>query len=157
MMSSSNTALQPRQPSSLEVRIQRAVTRFHVFAYRATGGRIGHYLGKVPVLLLTTTGRKTGLPRVTPLTYVQDGDDFVLVASNGGTSVHPIWFLNLLAHPEAEVQVGPRKIPVRAAQATPAERARLWPRAVQTYAGYAGYQQRTAREIPLVLLHPQSN
>lgn len=155
-MSTPTATLQPRKPTPVEVTIQRGVTRCHVFVYRATGGRIGHHLGKVSTLLLTTIGRKTGLPRVTPLTYFQDGNTFVLVASNGGTTQDPIWFRNLLAHPAAEVQVGPRKMQVLTVQATSEERARLWPIAVQTYAGYAGYQQRTAREIPLVLLHPQS-
>jgi F420H(2)-dependent quinone reductase len=128
----------------------------HTLAYRATGGLIGHrFPGAPPSLLLDHVGAKSGTKRTTPLTYLRDGDDFVLVASKGGHPSNPAWFHNLRAHPDVMIQVGSRKRPVRARVATPNERARLWPMVVDLYSGYAGYQRRTGREIPLVILEPR--
>jgi deazaflavin-dependent oxidoreductase (nitroreductase family) len=110
----------------------------------------------MPILLLTTTGRKTGQLRVTPLTYLTDGDRFALIASNAGYDNDPIWWLNLQAHPEATVQVWGRVLHVTAVRATPEEKTRLWPQVVRMYAGYADYQRRTTRAIPLVLLRPST-
>jgi len=129
----------------------------HTIVYRATGGRIGHRLpGAPPSLLLDHVGAKSATKRTTPLTYVRDGDNFVLVASKGGHPKHPAWFHNLRAHPDVTIQVGSERKAVRARVATPEERARLWPKVVATYSGYAGYQERTEREIPLVILEPRS-
>ena len=150
----SNIELAGRPFPRRTARVQGLVTGFHVWLYRATGGRIGHYLGKVPTLLLTTTGRKSGKRYTTPLTYVRDGADLVLIASNGGTAAQPSWWLNLQAHSETSVQVGAQTLRVRATQALPDQRARLWAMAVAIYLGYTGYQQRTSREIPVVVLHP---
>ena len=147
-------ATRGRRFNRLDARLQGVVTRFHVLVYRASCGRIGHYLGKIPVLLLTTVGRKSGKRYVKPLTYIPDGDDMALVASNGGTRQHPAWWLNLQARPETVVQVGARRLRVRARQATPEERARLWPQANAIYPGYDGYQRNTDREIPIVILAP---
>ena len=115
---------------------------------------MGGRLGKSPVLLLITTGRKTGKPRATPLFYLKDGDNIILVASNGGSTTHPTWWLNLQANPQAKVELGRKKLPVTARQADAEERKRLWPLLVAMYAGYAEYQKKTTREIPLVILSP---
>ena len=105
-------------------------------------------------MLLITTGRKTGKPRTTPLFYLKDGDNLILVTSNGGSATHPTWWLNLQANPQARVELGSKKLPVTARQADAEERKRLWPLLVAMYAGYAGNQKKTAREIPLVILSP---
>jgi len=139
-------------PSRLAARL---FTRGHIFWYRASGGLIGSRFGKIPMLLLSTTGRKSGRPWTTPLSYLRDGADLVVVASFGGSPTHPAWYLNLQAQPEALVQVGPRRMRVIAETATGSDRARLWPKVVEMYSGYEGYQKRTSREIPLVLLRPQ--
>lgn len=135
--------------------LQRAVTRFHTRLYRATRGRVGGTLAGGPVLLLTTNGRKSGKERTVPLLYLPDGNDLVIVASNGGTVTHPTWWLNLLETPVAAVEAGDRKFRVRARQASAEEKARLWPWLVEMYGGYEGYQRRTDREIPVVILHPE--
>lgn len=108
----------------------------------------------MPVLLLTTTGRTTGKQRTRPLTFLRQGDAIVLVASNGGADRAPGWWLNLLAQPRATVRVGRARLTLEARPATDDERARLWPTIAETYSGYATYQERTARRIPLVLLTP---
>lgn len=131
----------------------RRLTGLHTVAYRATRGLVGHRVpGGAPMLLLDHVGAKSGAKRTSPLVYVKDGDDIVLVASKGGNPKNPAWFHNLKANPETTVQVGSEKRRVRARVATDAERERLWPKAVQTYSGYAGYQKRTDRKIPLVVL-----
>ena len=128
----------------------------HTGIYRLTGGRIGHTLPGLPsMLLLDHLGAKSGKRRTTPLLYIEDGDAFVIVASKGGHPRHPAWFHNLRANPETTIQVGPRKVPVTARVASAAERDRLWPRVVRTYSGYEGYQRRTERKIPLVMLEPR--
>ena len=128
----------------------------HTTAYRLTGGLIGHRIpGAPPSLLLDHVGAKSGTKRTSPLTYLADGDDLVLVASKGGNPHNPAWFHNLRAHPDVTVQVGSKRRAVRARVATPEERARLWPKVVDLYGGYAGYQRRTEREIPLVILEPR--
>jgi F420H(2)-dependent quinone reductase len=128
----------------------------HKTVYRLSGGLIGHRLPFVPpMLLLDHVGAKSGAKRTTPLVYVSDGDAFVIVASKGGHPRHPAWFHNLRANPDTTVQVGTRKVDVTARKATAAERKRLWPKVVDAYGGYAGYQKRTDRQIPLVLLEPR--
>jgi deazaflavin-dependent oxidoreductase (nitroreductase family) len=125
----------------------------HATVYRLTHGLIGHRIpGGPPMLLLEHVGAKSGVKRTAPLVYVKDGDDIVLVASKGGNPKNPAWFHNLRANPETTVQIGSEKRPVRARVATDEERKRLWPKAVDTYGGYAGYQKRTDRKIPLVVL-----
>jgi F420H(2)-dependent quinone reductase len=106
------------------------------------------------VLLLTTTGRKTGREHTVPLLYLRDGEGVVVVASNGGTASHPAWWLNLMTNPEATVEVGGRKVLVRAEEVGSEERKRLWPELVEMYGGYEDYQRRTDRKIPVVFLHP---
>ena len=125
----------------------------HRFVYRVSGGRIFHTSGgKMLVLLLTTTGRKTGQPRTWPINYLRDGGDLVVVASNCGRDYHAAWFLNLLAQPRASVQIGGRRIPVIARVASPEEKARLWPALKKLEPLYAAYEQGTTREIPLLFL-----
>ena len=128
----------------------------HGGLYRLTGGRVGGRLAGMPVLLLTTTGRRSGKRRRVPLTYFEDGDAFVVVGSKGGAPRHPGWYLNLVAMPEVEAQVGRVHRRLRARRATPEEAARLWPVIVACWPGYARYQAKTSREIPLVLLEPAS-
>jgi len=154
MAQSTEIARSPRKPSTIEAAVQKNITRFHIWVYRTTAGRIGQYIGSVPCLLLTSTGRKTGKQRTTPLTYLQDGDRYVLVASNGGTLTDPVWWLNLQSQPRATIQVGNLTLTVQATMADSTERTRLWPQAVAVYSGYAGYQRRTPREIPMVILSP---
>jgi deazaflavin-dependent oxidoreductase (nitroreductase family) len=109
----------------------------------------------MPVVMLTTTGRKSGRQRTTMLTSpVQEGERVVLVASYGGDPRHPAWFLNLRDHPEVDVVMGGKRSRMRASIAEPEERERLWPQITARYKGYAGYQKKTSREIPLVLLDP---
>jgi F420H(2)-dependent quinone reductase len=128
----------------------------HTVVYRASGGRIGHrFPGSPPMLLVDHVGAKSGTQRTTPLVYVRDGENLVLVASKGGNPKNPAWFHNLRANPETTVQVGSKKRSVRARVAEVEERERLWPKAVATYAGYRDYQERTDREIPLVILEPR--
>jgi F420H(2)-dependent quinone reductase len=131
----------------------RRLMGLHTVAYRATRGLVGHRVpGGPPMLLLDHVGAKSGVKRTSPLVYVEDGDDVVLVASKGGNPKNPAWFHNLKANPDTTVQIGAEKRPVRARVATDAERERLWPKAVATYSGYDGYQKRTGRKIPLVVL-----
>jgi F420H(2)-dependent quinone reductase len=129
----------------------------HTFIYRASGGLIGHRVpGAPPTLLLEHVGAKSGQKRISPLTYtLGDGDDLVLVASKGGYPKNPAWFHNLKANPDTVVQVGREKRSVHARVATSEERKKLWPRVVENYSGYADYQKRTDREIPLVILEPR--
>jgi deazaflavin-dependent oxidoreductase (nitroreductase family) len=130
----------------------------HAFLYRRTGGRIGHHLPGVgpPMLLLDHVGAKSGAKRTSPLLYIPDGENVVIVASKGGYPKHPAWFHNLKAHPDTTVQIGAERRAVHARVATPEERERLWPRVVEAYGGYADYQARSkGREIPLVILEPR--
>ena len=129
-------------------------SRVHVFLYRASGGRIGGHFRAAPVLLLTTTGRKTGRQRTTPLLYVEDGERYAVVASVGGAPAHPSWYLNLRANRAATIQLGRRKLQVAADTAGPDERGRLWALATRMYPSYDAYQAKTSREIPIVILTP---
>ncbi len=130
--------------------------KVHVFAYRSSGGRVGHRLPGLPqMLLLDHVGAKSGTKRTSPLVYATDGENIVLVASKGGHPSHPAWFHNLKANPDTTVQVGSERRNVRAHVATPAERKRLWPKAVAVYSDFDLYQQRTDREIPIMVLEPR--
>ena len=133
---------------------QRFVTGLHSRIYRLTGGRIGSRFGKVENVLLTTTGRRSGAKRTTPLSVLPMGSELVLVASNGGAQRDPDWFLNLTADPSVVVQRGAHRLAMHARPATAAERAELWPKVTSLYQGYATYQTRTEREIPLVVCTP---
>ena len=128
----------------------------HAGVYRATGGKLFGRMGKSPILLLNTVGRKSGKKRTSPLLYVMDGEDFVIIASKGGAPAHPAWYLNLKANPDATVEIGGREVWVRAEEAGPEEKVRLWQKMVEMYPAYDDYQKKTEREIPLLVLHPVS-
>jgi deazaflavin-dependent oxidoreductase (nitroreductase family) len=134
----------------------KAMNMFHRSLLTLSGGRLGWDAMNMPVLELTTVGRKSGLPRTVMLTSpYQEGDTFVVVASRGGDDDHPAWFLNLRDNPEVEVATkGKPKRRMKARVASPQERARLWPLVTADHKNYAGYQTKTTREIPLVLLEP---
>jgi deazaflavin-dependent oxidoreductase (nitroreductase family) len=123
----------------------------HVRVYRETGGERGYDWRGTNILLLTTKGKSSGEQRTTPLIYRTDGDRWVVVASKGGAPEHPDWYKNLQAEPTAMIQVKDAQIPVRAATADGDERRRLWSRMTEVWPAYDGYQQRTAREIPVVV------
>jgi len=132
----------------------RRTGRLHAWLYRQTGGRVGHAAGSLRNLLLTTSGRRSGERRTVPLSYMADGERWVLVASNGGADRHPAWWLNLQQSPRATIQVGSRMLSVVAREADEAERARLWPRLTEMNPFYAWYERITARRIPVVILEP---
>lgn len=134
----------------------RRLNQLHRLALRITGGRLGSRLGGMRVVELHTIGRTSALPRSTYLTAaVEQRGAVVLVASRGGTDRHPDWFLNLRATPDVELTVDGVRRPFTARVASAEEKAALWPRVVTAYHGYAGYQQRTARDIPLVICEPR--
>jgi deazaflavin-dependent oxidoreductase (nitroreductase family) len=149
------TKLAPKMPQWM---------RDHVHQYLSSGGAEGHmYTIKspnvpersVPSLLLTTVGRKSGERFLFPLFYGRSGDGYFVVASKGGAPKHPIWYLNLLANPEVEIQVGTTKMQARARTASGSERAELWEQAIQVWPPYADYQRKAeGREIPIVVLDP---
>jgi deazaflavin-dependent oxidoreductase (nitroreductase family) len=133
----------------------KGMNLFHRGLLKLSGGRLGWSGQGMPVVELTTTGRKSGQPRTVMLTSpVQEGDTIVIVASRGGDDQHPAWFLNLRDDPDVEVTTrdGKRRMTARVANAE--ERARLWPLVIADHQNYAGYQTKTEREIPLVLLEP---
>lgn len=133
-------------------RLARVVTGAHKAIYRRTDGRVGGRVAGMPVLILTTRGAKTGKARTTVLGYLADGDRLVLVASNGGDSRHPGWYRNLSADPEVLVTLGASTRPMKAHTAAAEEKEVLWPRVVAAYRGYGRYQERTTRDIPVVVL-----
>jgi deazaflavin-dependent oxidoreductase (nitroreductase family) len=143
-------------PSDLAL---KAMNLGHRIILKASFGKIGWNAGNMPVLELTTIGRKSGQPRAVMLTSpLQQGDDVVIVASRGGDDHHPAWFLNLRDQPEVEVAyAGAPKRPYLARVASSEERAEMWPTITSTYDGYAGYQRKTDREIPLVVLTPRAS
>lgn len=134
----------------------KTVNTIHRNLLKVSGGRLGWTAGKMPVLVLTTTGRKSGQPRSVMLTAPhQDGETIALVASRGGDDHHPAWFLNLSDNPEVTVKMKDQTRDMTARVATAEERAELWPKITEVYSGYAGYQKKTEREIPVVLLEPK--
>jgi F420H(2)-dependent quinone reductase len=134
--------------------IGKGMTGTHAAIYRASGGKLAGRMFNSPVLLLSTTGRKTGRERTTPLLYLEDGKNLVVVASVGGAPCHPDWYWNLKANPEARVQLQERTLRVRAQEAEGEEKRRLWRRVVEMYPPYEDYQRRTEREIPVFVLRP---
>src|SRR5438094_7701049 len=141
-----------RRPSKFAAALQNAVTRVHSMLYRASNGVIGGRIANSPVLLLTTTGRRSGKQRTVPLLYLMDGANVVLVASNGGAVKDPTWWLNLQNTSEAWIQIKGTRRRVKAERASAAEKQRLWPRLTAMYPGYKRYQEITDRDIPVVIL-----
>jgi deazaflavin-dependent oxidoreductase (nitroreductase family) len=126
----------------------------HIKQYVGSDGREGHLWRGVPTLLLTVTGRKTGRRLRSALIYGRDGDNYVVVASKGGSPKHPLWFLNLRDNPDVELQVGSDTFPARARVTGGAERERLWQAMTKIWPDYNAYQARTTRQIPVVVLEP---
>ena len=139
------------RPANLALKLGTIV---HSGVYRATGGRLLGRMGQSPILLLNTIGRKSGKKRATPLLYVVEDEDYVIIASKGGTPSHPAWYLNLKANPDATVEVGNRKVRVRAEKVDGEEKERLWKKMAEMHPTYDDYQKKTKREIPLLVLHP---
>ncbi len=135
-------------------RFVRVASKWNIWLYRKTNGRMGAKLRAAPVCLLTTTGRRTGLARTVPLLYLADGERVVVVASQGGMSTHPEWYLNVVANPKVTVEIDGDARAMLARTATPDEKRALWPRLVAMYPSYDTYQQRTEREIPVVVCEP---
>jgi F420H(2)-dependent quinone reductase len=140
------------KPANLALKLGTIV---HSGVYRATGGRLLGRMGQSPILLLNTVGRNSGKKRATPLLYVVDGEDFVIIASKGGAPTHPAWYLNLVANPDTTVEVGDRKSRVSAEELDGEEKVRLWRKMAEMYPTYNDYQDKTEREIPLLVLHPR--
>jgi deazaflavin-dependent oxidoreductase (nitroreductase family) len=127
----------------------------HTDRYIATDGEEGHDWQGTQTLLLTTTGRRSGQPITLPLIYGRHGDDYLLVASRGGSPQHPGWYFNLDANPEVEIQVKGDKLRARARTATPEEKRELWPIMTKEWPDYDKYQTKTDRDIPLVVIEPE--
>ena len=143
-----------RISNSLGARGLRWTGKLNVPLYRVSGGRIGGRVNRAPVLLLTTTGRKSGQQRTAPVVYLQDGENVVVINTNAGNARVPAWSLNLEANPAAEVEVGRRRYPVRARIAEGEERADLWRRHNEQYAGFDDYQVKLEREASVIVLEP---
>ena len=142
-------------------KIIKTMSKVNVAIYRWTGGLLGStwrvgsaFPRGIPVLLLTTIGRKSGQPRIAPLLFIEDGGNVIIVGSQGGLPKDPLWYKNLQANPDCEVQIKRRKMKMRAHTASPEERARLWPKLVEHYADFASYETWTDRVIPVVVLEP---
>ena len=132
----------------------RWMGKLNVPLYRLSGGRLMGKVNEAPVLLLTTTGRKSGRRRTAPVVYLADGESYAVIGSNAGHSRTPAWSLNLKSTPEAEVEVGRRRVPVRARVVEGEERADLWRRHNEQYSGFDEYEARTDRDIALFVLEP---
>ncbi len=132
----------------------RVMSKIHLAVQRLSRGRFLGRVAGMPVLLLTTTGRRSGKARTTPLTFFRDGADLVVIASNGGADRPPDWSLNLQQNPRAVVEIGTDELTVQARTASAEERERLWVGITATYSGYARYQKKTTRQIPVLILTP---
>ena len=157
----------PPRPKQLDSpvlpKIFKYTGKIQVWVYKRTGGRIGGkwrigagFRKPVPTLLLEHRGRKSGTTHTTPLLYITDGADTVIVASQGGLAKHPQWYHNLRATPDTHIQIGRERLAVHAVTADPQQRARLWPKLVDAYADFDTYQAWTEREIPVVILRPHT-
>jgi deazaflavin-dependent oxidoreductase (nitroreductase family) len=153
-MSKTTNRTEHRQSSGFHIAMKILGT-LHRRLYRASGGKLGKTFFGSPILLLTTTGRRTGRPRTWPLTYLAEGERLIVVASNGGQPNHPSWYLNLRADPRVSVQLAERNYKMIAQIAEGDERARLWSRVVEEYPAYAEYQRKTERQIPVIVLRQE--
>jgi deazaflavin-dependent oxidoreductase (nitroreductase family) len=132
--------------------IFKLVTKFQVAVFRRTNGKYLSSIRGMPILLLTTIGRKTGQLRTTPLMYIRDGEKYIITASNNGRDKHPAWFYNLQASPQVEIDVPGKHLKVTGELATSAEKERLWPILVAQAPFFDGYRKKTSREIPMIVL-----
>lgn len=145
----------PKHDGSLPERMFQVMVRLHIFFYRLTGGTIGSKMSGVPCLLLTTTGRKSGAKRTTPLMYVETDHGYAIIASYAGADKHPAWYLNLTANPDVEIQVKAKKMAARAETVPEGNRYNdIWQRAAEAYSDYNLYKERTTRQIPIVEVVP---
>ena len=136
-------------------RVIRFFTGLNVLIYRVSGGRLMNRFEGAPICLVTMTGRKSGRKKTIALMYTAHGEDVLLVASLGGAPQHPVWYHNLKAQPQIEIQVGRVRRQMLAREATPEEKRALWPVVVANYKSFAAYQQRTTRDIPLFICAPR--
>ncbi|QZH58318.1 nitroreductase family deazaflavin-dependent oxidoreductase [Mycolicibacterium farcinogenes] len=127
----------------------------HIDAYQKSGGKLGYLWNGVPTLLLTVTGRRSGVPRTSALIFGRDGDNYLVVASMGGAPMHPQWYRNIVANPEAQIQVRDKRFDVMARTASADEKPRLWQILTELWPNYDVYQSRTDRDIPVVILEPR--
>jgi F420H(2)-dependent quinone reductase len=144
-----------RLSNSLGARGLRWTGKLNTPLYRLSGGRIGGKVGRAPVLLLTTTGRKSGQQRTAPVLYLADGENVILINTNAGNAKIPAWSLNLKANPEAEIEIGRKRQPVRARIAEGEERTDLWRKSNVQYAGFDDYEAKLNREISVFVLEPR--
>ena len=155
-----DTKKAPRPYTAKEERYARPVIKvmslLNTWIYRASGGRIGgKWMYGAPILLLTTTGRRSGEPRTAPLLYLEDGERVILVGSQGGMSKDPLWVKNADANPDVEIEVGSRRRRMRARRGMAEEKTRYWPDLCRMYPDYDDYQARTTRDIPILILEPR--
>lgn len=141
-----------RLSSAVPDSVLRRFGKLNVPIYRATRGRVGGRVGGAPVLLLTTTGRKSGEPRTAPVLYLADGDRLIVIGSNAGNARPPAWALNLRANPDADVQVGRQRRRIRARVAEGEERTELWTKMNDQYGGFDDYRKLTDRDISVFVL-----
>ncbi len=144
-------------PGSTRLKLMMRFVAISVWLYRRTGGRLAGKFAGAPVLLLDHVGRKSGRRRTVPVCYMIDGEDLVIAAARAGSEVDPAWWLNLQAHPHTSVMIGSDRREVIARQATAEEKQKLWPRMVELSGDYAVYQNRTERDIPVVVLSPAAH
>jgi deazaflavin-dependent oxidoreductase (nitroreductase family) len=133
----------------------RLTTRAHVAVYRASKGRLGGKVNGMPILLLTVAGRKTGSPHTSPVSYLRDGDSWVVAGSAGGVDTEPQWFRNLRAADSATVEIGATRTEVSVSIADPQQRDALWQRLTEAAPFFAGYEKKTSRVIPVARLTPR--
>jgi deazaflavin-dependent oxidoreductase (nitroreductase family) len=136
----------------LQPKTIRLIGHLHTWVWKITGGKLGDAFGGAPLLLLTTQGRKSGRQRTTPVLYLEDGDDVIVVASFGGNDANPAWYLNLLSNPQADIVIKGKRRHLIAHEVSTEEKQRIWPRLTALYPNFAIYQQRTRRDIPVLKL-----
>lgn len=145
------------RPGTCQWRAWKLIQDTNKHLYRLTGGRIGGRFDRAPVLILHHVGRKSGEKRETPLIYLQDGEDIVIVGSMGGSTKHPAWYLNVRDRPQdVAVEIKGNRRPVEVRVADPEERTRLWPRLLEMWPAWEDYTRRTEREFPILVLRPRS-
>jgi len=144
-----------RLSMSMPAGMLQAIGKLNVPVYRLTRGRLMNKVGRAPVLLLSTTGRRSGQPRTAPVLYIADGENVVVVGSNAGNVREPAWSHNLKANPDASIEIRSTRAQVRARVAEGEERARLWQLVNEQYAGFDDYDERTSRDIAVFVLEPR--